>query len=221
MKKKIVVLMGVLMVSASMLFAGCGSSKTVSSKSNKETEEETKKKSQEDETEEETEEETEDETEEETKEKKTSASHDDWTAYEGTGYTISLSDDWTKTDVNGAEMAFAHLSTSSDGFAENINTITQDISAYDMDLEEYKELSIKQYEQIGYDLVDIQSMEVNGEDGYYVITTVEESGVTCYIAQWFTVVDDAAYVFTFAADEEGFDELEDEVIEIFETVEIG
>lgn len=218
MKKKIVVLMGVLMISASMLFAGCGSSKTVSSKNDKETEEETKKKTAEKDTEDDTEDETEEET---TKEKKSSATHDDWTVYEGTGYTISLSDDWTKTDVAGAEMAFAHLSTATDDFAENINTITQDISAYDMDLEKYKELSLQQYEQIGYDLVDIKSMEVDGEDGYYVITTVEESGVTCYIAQWFTVVDDIAYVFTFAADEAGFDELEDEVIEIFESVEIG
>lgn len=224
MKKKIVILMGVLMVSASMIFTGCGTSKSVSSKNEKETGDETTKKKNvsEKETEDETEEETtkkKNVSEKETTEKKSSASHDDWTEYSGTGYTISLSDDWTEAEVASTELAFTHAGTSADGFAENINTITQDISAYNMDLEKYKELSLQQYEQIGYDLIDIKSMEVDGEDGYYVTTSVEESGITCYIAQWFTVIDDTAYIFTFAADEDGFDELEDEVIEIFETIE--
>lgn len=39
------------------------------------------------------------------------------------------------------------------------------------------------------------------------------------MAQYFTVIDDSAYIFTFAADEDGFDELEDEVIDIYNTIE--
>lgn len=226
MKKKITVLMGVLVISVSMLFTGCRSV-SVSGKGEKETEETKKKnKATEKDTEDETtkknkptERDTEEETEEETTQK--SSEHDDWSEYYGTGYSISLSSDWIeKSDVEGTELGFAHFGTSADGFTENINALTQDTSSFDMDLDDYKDISLQQYKQLGYDVIDISSKTVNGKKGYYLTTTVEQSGTTCYLAQWFTLVDDTAYVFTFAGDEDGFDELENEVIEIFETIEI-
>lgn len=220
MKKKIVVLMGVLMVSASMLFAGCGSSKKVSGKNDKETTEEKKIKGDDDE-DETTEKKKSDE--DETTKKKNSdedetknnspVGHDDWEEYYGTGYSIRLSSDWTETDVSGAELAFAHMSTAADGFAENITTATQDISAYNMDMEEYKDLSLKQLEQLGYEIVETEAVEVNGTEGYCVVSTVEQSGVKCYIKQWFTVEDDTAIILTAACDESGYNDLEDEIIE--------
>ncbi|MBQ3584803.1 MAG: hypothetical protein IJA27_08825 [Lachnospiraceae bacterium] len=230
MKKKMFALMGILTLSSMMLFTGCRSTSVSSGKSEKKTtEEETTKKSTkstEDETEEEettkkstksTEDETEKETEKETKE---AVSHDDWSAFYGTGYTLYISDDWTETEASGTEVAYLYMDTASDGFAENINAMTQDLSAYDMDLESYKELSLNQYEQLGYDVLECEPMTVNdGTEGYYCVSSVVESGITCYIAQYFTVVDETAFIFTFAADSDGYAELEDEVIEIYEAVE--
>lgn len=211
MKKKVVVLMGILAISASMLFAGCGSSKSVSVGDGRDTEESTKK-------EYDTEEEPETEyiPEEETEENNFNE-HEDWETYYGSGYSIQLSDDWEEVDVAGTEYAFTHLSTAADGFAENITTTTQDISAYNMDIEQYKDLSLQQLEQLGYDVVETESLKLNGTFGYYVLSIVEQQGITCYVAQWFTVVDDTAYIFTAACDEDGYYAIEDEIDEILET----
>lgn len=160
-----------------------------------------------------------DEEKETTTKKNNSSSKTDWKSYSGTNYSFKLSSDWTKTTNASAELAFSHLGTASDGFAENINVIVQDLSSYDIDLEGYKDLSLQQFEDLGYELESIKSMKVNGVKGYYCVTSVYESGIECYMAQYFTVIDDSAYIFTFAADEDGFDELEDEVIDIYNTIE--
>ncbi len=143
-----------------------------------------------------------------------------WKKYSGTGYSFYIDDSsWTSMNASGAELGFAHLGTSADGFTENINTIVQDTSGYDLDLDGYKELSLEQYEQLGYTLLSIDKMTVNGQDGYYVITSVEQDDILCMVAQYFTMIDEDAYIFTFVGDEEGFDDLEEEVIEIYNTIE--
>lgn len=143
-----------------------------------------------------------------------------WTEFRGTGYSIYLDgDEWTKTSLAGSELAFTHLGTAVNGFTENINIITQDTSAYDIDLEAYKDLSLQQYDQLGYDLIEVEDMEINGQEGYYIVTSTVQDGTKCYIAQWFTLINDTAYVYTFAADEEDFDDLESEVMMIYDTIE--
>ena len=143
-----------------------------------------------------------------------------WKKYSGTGYSLYIDDSkWTKMNASGTELGFAHLGTSANGFSENINTIVQDTSGYDLDLEGYKDLSLEQYDQLGYTLISIKEMTVNGQKGYYVITSTEENDIVCMCAQYFTMIDKDAYVFTFVADEDDFEDMEDEVIEIFETIE--
>ncbi|MDE7430944.1 MAG: hypothetical protein K2N34_03380, partial [Lachnospiraceae bacterium] len=196
-------------------------SKEVSGKNDKETTEEKKTKGDDDEDETTKKKKPdEDETKEDETKNKYPVGHDDWEEYYGVGYSIRLSSDWTETEVAGAELAFAHMSTATDGFAENITTATQDISAYNMDFEEYKDLSLKQLEQLGYDIVEQEAVEVNGVDGYCVVSTVEQQGIKCYIKQWFTVVDDTAIILTIACDEDGYNDLEDEIDEIIETLVI-
>jgi hypothetical protein len=243
MKKNIRFTIGSLAIALSVLgLSGCGKSVTINFDSaNSEIESEkqtTTKSSAENSDEEETTKKSSkktteyDEEEETTKKssKKTTDSYDDdddtstgsksnWKTYSGTGYTIELGSDWTKTTNAAAELAFTHLGSSTDGFSENINVIVQDISAYDLDLESYLEMSLEQYEQLEYDVISYKHMTVNGVKGYYCVISTEVNSITCYISQYFTVIDDAAYVFTFAADEDGFDELEDEVKDIYKTIE--
>ena len=143
----------------------------------------------------------------------------DWEEYYGLGYSLKLSSAWKEMEYEAAELAFVHSSTAGDGFAENINVMTQDTSAYDMDLESYLDLSLQQYDTLGYDVIDYKHMTVNGVKGYYCVTSTEVQSVTCYISQYFTIIDDTAYIFTFAADSDGFYELEDEVKDIYRTIE--
>ena len=143
----------------------------------------------------------------------------DWEEYSYSDYSLKLSSDWEDMDYDAAELAFVHSGTAADGFAENINTMTQDISAYDMDLDSYLDLTLDQYETLGYEVVGYKYMTINGVKGYYCITSTEVESVTYYVSQWFTIVGDNAYIFTFAADDEGFSELEEEVKDIYRTIE--
>ena len=149
---------------------------------------------------------------------------DDAVLYQGTGYTILVPKTWTETTVNNAELAFYYPTTSSDGFAENFNVMLQDLSAYDMDLDAYKDLSISQYKDIGYNVLSVEKGAVDGIDAYALaattsVTVADGSTITCAICQIFAIHNKTAYVFTFAADEAGYNLLADEVFEMFTSVD--
>jgi outer membrane biogenesis lipoprotein LolB len=144
-----------------------------------------------------------------------------WKSYSGDGYSVKLSSDWSKTKGSSVvDIAFTYNGTGLNGdFAENINVVVQDLKGYDLDLESYKDLSMDQYAELDYNVDDIYKKTIDGAKGYFCKVSGEESGINCSILQYFTVIGDNAYVFTFAADEDDFDNLEDEVMEIYETIE--
>ena len=155
------------------------------------------------------------------KKNNSSSNTSSWKSYSGDGYSIKLSSDWSKTKGSSAvDIAFAYDGTSqNDDFAENINVVVQDLTGYDLDLESYKDLSMDQYAELDYNVDDIYKKTIDGAKGYFCKVSCEESGINCVILQYFTVIGDNAYVFTFASDEDDFDDLEDEVMEIYETIE--
>lgn len=261
MKKRIVALIGMTMMSAMLLFTGCGDigrsvsvgsdqkksedndSKKVTKGSSEDDEEETTKKksskksdTSDDDEEETTKKKTKDDEEETTKKRSSGKSDEEettkkksddtdiyipegWSKVSGDGYSYYIDKSaWTETSIAGSNSAYTHLGTAVNNFTENINVMIQDTKAYQLDLEGYKDLSLQQYDQIGYELVGIDELRINGVDGYYVVTSTEQMGMECYVAQWFTLLDDKAYIFTFAADEEDFGGLEDEVLDIYGTV---
>lgn len=156
-----------------------------------------------------------------TSDKNSSANTSSWKSYSGDGYSIKLSSDWSKSRGSSAvDIAFAYDgATVNDDFTENINVVIQDLTGYDLDLESYKDLSLDQYDDLDYEVEDIYKKTIDGAKGYFCKVTCVESGINCVILQYFTVLDNNAYVFTFASDEDDFYDLEDEVMGIFETIE--
>ena len=136
---------------------------------------------------------------------------DDWIEYQGNGYTISLSNDWTEADIPRAEHGFVYQGDKK----KNINVMIQDLTAYHLDLEGYKALSLNQSKQYGLAVEEINPMKVDGMDGYYMVTTKEDDDHVYYLQQYFTVIDQAAFLFTFTTDEDGYHKLGDEVSDIF------
>ena len=151
-------------------------------------------------------------------------SDDNMVLYKGTGYTIPVPKGWSEITVDNAELAFRYDATSNDKFAENFNVMLQDLSAYGMDLEAYKDLSVSQYESMGYTVVSIEKGAVDGIDAYALVTTTnvtvaDGSTILGIIGQVFAVHNKTAYVFTFAADEAGYNLLGDEVFSMFTSVD--
>lgn len=155
------------------------------------------------------------------KKNNSSSNTSSWKSYSGDGYSIKLSSDWSKTKGSSAvDITFAYDGASQDDdYEEKINAFVQELDVYDLDIESYKDILLERYDTLDYDVDDIYKKTIDGVKGYICEGSGEDSGINCVFLQYFTVIGDNAYVFTFASDEDDFDDLEDEVMEIFETIE--
>lgn len=213
MKKKIAVVF-VLAVMSAALLAGCSESKNSLSIKGQNTREETEEKQD-----------TEDEAESraERKTEKKSENGDTFT-YHGDDFSITFPNTWT--DVSsamasaiGADAVFAHYGTASNGYAENMNVIVQDLGGYNMDLDKYTELSKAQYEAMdGYEIIGINDGTINGTEIRKVEVDAAQNGIKCYCMQVFAVENEKAYIFTFSSDYEDKDSLMGEVELIFNSI---
>ncbi len=151
-------------------------------------------------------------------------SDEDAVLYQGTGYTILVPKTWSETTVNNAELAFYYPATSNDGFAENFNVMLQDLSAYSIDLDAYKDVTLAEYETMGYTVASVEKGSVDGVDAYALVaatnvTIADGSTITCAVCQIFTIRNKTAYIFSFAADEAGYNLLNEDVFEMFTAVD--
>lgn len=140
------------------------------------------------------------------------------TAYDKPEYSISLPKDWAKTDNENASSAFLYKSSKNDYFTENITVIVQDLSTYDYTLDTYKELSVSQYEELGYTIEECEKVTINENECYSITSYSENDDKKIYCKQVFTLLNKKAYLFTFAAEKNDFNNLLDEVDAIFDTI---
>lgn len=145
----------------------------------------------------------------------------DFKDYEQTGYSISLPTSWGKTENKNADIAFLYKSSDNDFFTENITAIIQDLDTYDYTLETYKELSVSQYEELGYEIDECSKITVDDNECYSITSHSENDGKNIYCKQVFTLRDKKAYLFTFSAEEKDFNKLSDEADAIFDSIKFN
>lgn len=230
MKKKLTALACILTITCSVLLSGCRSV-SVSSKSEDTTEKKTTSESSTKKNNKETTTKKNKETEKETTTKKSSEEEStlawdpstdtsSWKTYTKTGYTIKASEsDWLIGVIASADFAIQHSTTGDGPFADNINVVIQDLSAYKMDLDAYKDLSFQQYKQLNYNVLSSEKVSVNGSVGYYITVQFEKDGYELTCGQYFTIIDNKAYVFTLNADTDDFYLLESDFFDILYTVQ--
>lgn len=145
----------------------------------------------------------------------------DTTTFKQAGYTISIPDDWTKTNNANADLAFFFNSSRNDTFTESITTIIQDLSTYDYTLDSYKDLSISQYEDLGYKVKDCKKVKIDGKEFYSITSSTTNDKTKIMCKQLFTLRKKKAYLFTFAAAKDNYDKRIDEVNAIFDTIKLN
>lgn len=145
----------------------------------------------------------------------------DFKSYDNSGYSISLPTDWGKTDNKNADIAFLYKSSDNDFFTENITVIIQDLDTYDYTLDTYKELSVSQYEELGYEIDECKKVTLDENECYSITSHSENDGKNIYCKQIFTLLNKKAYLFTFAAEEKDFKTLSDEIDAIFDTIKFN
>lgn len=145
----------------------------------------------------------------------------DFKDYSDSEYTISLPDGWGKTENKNASLSFLYKSSKNDFFTESINIIIQDLETYDYTLDTYKDVSVSNYEELGYEIEECQKTTINDNDFYSIISHSENDGKNIYCKQLFALLNKKAYIFTFAAEESDFKKLSDETDAIFNTIKIS
>lgn len=142
------------------------------------------------------------------------------TTYDKPGYSISIPDDWARTENKNASLAFLYKSSENDYFTENITTLIQDLDTYDYTLDSYKDVSVSQYEDLGYTIEECDKVTIDKTDCYLITSYSKNDDKKIYCKQLFTLSDTnkEAYLFTFAAEEKDFKNLSDEVDAIFDTI---
>lgn len=101
---------------------------------------------------------------------------------------------------------FSPLSDEKDEFRENVNLVTEDISAHDIDLDEYVEISIPQLEKyIGKIKIKTSETLVNGDLTYHkLIFSGKNGGYKLMFEVYIYLLDGTAYVLTFTTEKNQF-----------------
>ncbi len=95
-----------------------------------------------------------------------------------------------------------------DQFRENLNIVTQDLTQQPMTLDEYFETSIAQIKQLMTDFQQVSSEKVNflNEEAYSIIYTATQGSFKVKIMQYLYIKDNTAYVVTYSAEEENYNQ---------------
>lgn len=143
------------------------------------------------------------------------------TTFEQTGYSIDIPDTWTKTSNDNVDLAFSYIGSKDSKFTENITTIVHDISSSDYSLDEYKNLSVSSYEEMGYKIQKCTKTNIDNIDAYLITSIANDENTDIYCKQLFTIKNKKAYIFTFAAQKKSYEKLDDEIDSIFSTIKFN
>lgn len=147
----------------------------------------------------------------------------DGLTFEKENYSITYPKNWDLDDSNrmGAEfLIFSRLENEKDQFKENINLLIQDLSAYNMSLDQYVELSIGQVKSMIKDGKVISSKRISEGDREYhsLIYGGRQAANMLRFEQRFWIINKTAYILTFTAQLDNYDlyrELGNQMIDSF------
>ena len=142
-------------------------------------------------------------------EKNSEQTDGNWKTFDNSNYEIQYP---TKWELNqGGQMGtsfiiFSVLESENDKFKENVNLIIQDLSGQNIDLNKYTEISEGQIKTMVTNSNLIESKRIkNVRNEYHKIIYSGDQGIFhLQFEQYYTVVNDKAYVLTFTCEKDKF-----------------
>lgn len=124
-------------------------------------------------------------------------------------YSIQYPDEWSLDQSGQMGMSFGIFSpqkSSNDLFRENINLIEQDLSGYNMDLDQYMELNLSQLKSMIANYELISNRRIAGSNEYHqLIYNGSQGQFNLTFEQFFWVIGTRAYVLTFTSEQSEFE----------------
>jgi len=134
----------------------------------------------------------------------------EWKTLQTSRYSLKYPSFW-ELDQSGKQGTnfFIHsqLESENDKFAENVNLLIQDLSAYDIDLDQFIEITETQVKSMLPEGKIISSSRIeDGENSYHhIIYTGNYKDFKLIFEQLCWVVQDEAFILTFTSEENMYD----------------
>ncbi|MEL7064078.1 MAG: hypothetical protein AAFP00_10105 [Bacteroidota bacterium] len=134
----------------------------------------------------------------------------DWQTLSFDQYAITYPSDWeadTSGQLGTRFFIFSPLDNESDAFRENVNLVIQDLTGYDMDLDQYAEISEGQIQTAITEgqIISSERKEKDGQAYHQMIYTGKQGIFDLKFEQYYWVKDNQAFVLTFTCEEKAFD----------------
>lgn len=144
----------------------------------------------------------------------TFAGNDNFTKYKKKNYSIEYPENWTldKSETMGTTfILFAPLESSTDIFRENVNLIIQDLKKMNINLDQFVKISEEQVKPILLESTSLETKRVkNGDTEYHRFVYASSQGaLKLKVLQFCWVVDEKAYILTFSAELNKYNEYKD------------
>lgn len=137
------------------------------------------------------------------------------------GFEMQYPKDWTKSEGEQGTVILVKSpkEDSLDTFTENINVVTEDLSAKDISLEAYMDAAVSNVEKYieNVDISNQTKTKLGGKDAYVVIYTGISNGLDLKWRQTIAINNKSAYIVTFTALEDDYSKYEKTAQEITNT----
>lgn len=138
----------------------------------------------------------------------------------GDNYTISYSSDWKLDETVRNNVEFSLVQTPVSGkFRNNINLLVQDLHGTGIDLIEYTQISVEQINENGK-LIGSQKKIIGNIEFQEMTFEAFMKGFDLKFLQYYFIKDEKAYVLTFTALKNEFDNLIPEALKIMNSFQV-
>ena len=149
----------------------------------------------------------------------------EWKTLTEENYQIEYPGNWEFKDGEQMSAKFfllSPLSSESDDFKENVNLIVQDLTGYDLSLDQFVELSEGQIKTMMTDgKIHLSERKTKNEQEYQKIIYTGKQGITnLKFEQLYFVINNKAYVLTLTCKEQEFDHYQETGEKILNSFEI-
>lgn len=147
-----------------------------------------------------------------------------WETYSKDNYNIDYPNNWDLDDsgtMGSKFFIFSRLVSVADDFKENVNLITQDLSAYNVNLDQFVNMSTDQVVAMIKEgnIISSDRLSKNGVEQHMLVYTGRQNDHILRFEQRFWIIDKIAYILTFTSkldDYSQYQEVGTKIIESFE-----
>jgi hypothetical protein len=139
---------------------------------------------------------------------------DGWKLFMKEKYEVSYPEDWaidTSKQMGTSFFLFSPLSDEEDQFSENVNLIIQDLTGYNLTLDQYVELSENQIQSLVTDgkVILSERIKKDNKEFHKVIYLGKQGIFSLKFEQYFWMIKDKVFLLTLTCELNHFDEMQE------------